>query len=293
MRKKLLILIMVISIIFTPLFLFAEEEKDPSFDLPGWLKRLDYGIFVEDDQKPRIYIETVQPLYQSPDQIDTFFTHDRISIQDERGTYSLGIGYRRLINDNLLFGTNHFFDYQDLRRHYRSGLGFELLSKKWEARVNNYFGLSPKRIVEELTSTSATYEKAIDGFDVELGGPIPYLPWCKIFASYYFYDFKKASDMEGYKIRSEIKPFKFITINLEAFDDNKGDLDYRLDTRFSLAFDDFSSKSIASAFKLAKEPYPDIDLKTRRLDRVQRNFNIQVERWNQTAGGTFEVGGRW
>lgn len=259
-------------------------------NIPDWLKRTNYGVIIETDQKPRIYLETVQPLYQSFDQEHTFFTHDRISIQDERGTYSVGLGYRRLLmNDRLLGGINTFFDYQDLHSHYRQGVGLELISEILEFRMNSYFRLSPKRAVES-TSSSTTYERVANGGDVELGAPIPYLPWIKIFGSFYHYNFRKFKDMNGWKARSEIKPFKFITINLETYDDNKGDQEYRMDGRFNLAFDDFTPKSILSAFKLAKEPFPTVDLTERTLDRVERNFNIQVEKWIESAGMSIEIG---
>lgn len=269
--------------------LFAAQDKEGSSDIPEWLKRIDYSISIESDQKPRVYIETVQPLYQSMDKKNTLFTHDRISIQDERGAYSAGLGYRRLmLDDNLLAGINTFFDYQDLHRHYRQGAGLEAITKRLEARINSYFGLSPRRIVGE-TATAQTYEKAVDGYDVELGGPVPYLPWLKLFGSYYYYNYKQFSDVDGWKIRGEIKPFKFITLNLETFDDNKGGQEYRMDTRFNLVFDDFTAQSILSAFKLAKEPYPNVNLQERLLDRVERNFVIQVEKWQEAGNALIEI----
>ena len=268
----------------------TEEATSSTNSVPDWLKRTSYGIYIETHQKPRIYLETVQPLYQSLDKVDTFFTHDRISIQDERGTYALGYGYRRLMfDDNLLAGINNFFDFQDLHKHYRTGVGLEIISKILELRANSYFRLSPKRTVAETTN-STTYERVANGGDVELGAPLPYLPWVKVFGSYYRYDFRKFKDMQGWKMRGEIKPFKFITINLETYDDNKGDREYRMDTRFNFVFDDLTFKSIFSAFKLNKEAYPDVDLKKRTLDRVERNFNIQVEKWVETGGMALEIG---
>jgi hypothetical protein len=279
--------------LFSISFLNAEEEKaqESSSEIPDWLKRTNYGVVIENDYAPRLYLETVQPLYQSSDRINTFFTHDRISIQNARGTYSAGLGYRRLLfNEELLAGINGFFDYQDLRKHYRTGVGLEAITDKLEARANSYFGLSPKRIIEESAATS-NYEKAVDGFDVELGCPVPYVPWIKLFGGYYWYDFKKANkNLIGWKARGEAKPFKFITFNVETNDDNKAKREYRVDGRFSLEVDDFTPKSICSAFKLAKEPFPEVDLRERTLDRVERNFNIMVEKWVESGSMSVEIG---
>ena len=287
MKKALLLGIILAFGIVTLSFAQGKGSEGPT-GIPEWLKRTSYGISIETDQKPRVYIETVQPLYQDYDKENTVFTHGRMTFQDERGTYSLGVGYRRLLSEELLAGINTFFDFQDLNKHYRTGVGFEAIGKRLEGRLNTYFGLSPKRTIWE-TASAAEYEEAVDGFDVELGGPVPYLPWLKLFSSYYFYDYNKFSDMKGWKLRGEIKPFECLTVNLETYDDNKGDQEYRMDTRISLAFDSFTPKSVLAAFKPSDEPYPEVDLRERTLDRVERNFNIQTERWVETSGVIVEI----
>ena len=81
-------------------------SKEPKYgsasDIPEWLKRTSYSVTIETDQTPRYYLETVQPLFQSSDKENTIFTHLRASMQNERGTYSLGFGYRRLLFDDKL-----------------------------------------------------------------------------------------------------------------------------------------------------------------------------------------------
>lgn len=293
MLKKLLYLMLAILIISIPSLLPAQEiqekQKPKKYefeDVPDWLRRTSYGVIFETDNKLRAYLEAVQPLYTWPDETKIVFTHDRLSIHEYRGTYSTGLGFRNLMFDEkLLGGVNTFFDYQDLHRHYRWGLGFEAITERLEARLNEYYGLSDRRTVEE-TSTTYIYEKAVDGFDAELGTPVPYLLWIKVFGSYYQYDFKNFEDMKGWKGRVEIKPFHALAFNIETFDDNKGDQEYRVDGRFCLAFDDFSLKGI---LKPAKEPYPKKDLRKRMLDRVERNFNIQVEKWSETKTGGFKT----
>jgi len=248
-----------------------------------WLKRTTIGAIIESDQKPRYYIETVQPFYQSAGKKDTVFTHIRVSEQDEYGTYSAGVGYRRLLfDDNLMAGINTFFDYQDPHQHYQQGVGLEAIGKFAELRANGYFGLSPARKVDE----PGTYEKARDGFDVEFGVPVPYIPWMKVFGSCYWYDFREGPDVEGWRSRAELKPLSFLTINLETYDDNKGSQEWRGDIRLALWVDSFAPKDIfaalASSFKTA---LPEVDMKERTLDRVERQFKIVVERWSETATG--------
>ncbi|MCM8792802.1 MAG: hypothetical protein NC826_06685, partial [Candidatus Omnitrophica bacterium] len=126
-------------------------------------------------------------------------------------------------------------------------------------------------------------------FDTEIGGPLPYLPWFKLFGSFYHYNYRKSSDMNGWQLRGEIKPFRFITLNLKTFDDNKGEQEYISDVRFSLAFSDFSLKSILSAFNLSKEAYSETDLKEHTLDRVERNFKVVLEKWTETKTGEVSV----
>ena len=115
-KRKILFLAVLFALVCLGSSLLGAEEKkaeEPASKIPEWLKRTNYSVYIENGQKPRVYFETVQPLYQSFDKVDTIFTHDRISIQEERGTYSAGIGYRRLLfDDNLMAGINTFFDYQ-------------------------------------------------------------------------------------------------------------------------------------------------------------------------------------
>jgi len=265
-----------------------QEEKKSSPYKADWLKRTTIGAIIESDQKPRYYIETVQPFYQSAGKKDTFFTHIRVSEQDEYGTYSAGVGYRRLLfNNNLLAGINTFFDYQDPHQHYRQGVGLEAIGKLAEFRTNGYFGLSPAREVEGVS----TYEKARDGFDMELGFPLPYLPWMKVFGSYYWYDFREDCDVEGWKGRLELKPMSFLTLNLETYDDNKGSQEWRSDVRLTLWVDSFAPKDIFAALTSSfTTVLPEVDLKERTLDRVERNFQITVEKWSDKSSFSVQVG---
>ncbi len=55
--------------------LAAEESAD---DFPAWLKRIEFSAQYETDQKPMVYFQMVQPLYQSLDK-QLYFT-SRVSL---------------------------------------------------------------------------------------------------------------------------------------------------------------------------------------------------------------------
>lgn len=259
-----------------------EYQKSPSDTTSeSNLNLIQTGIEYDNTvhKSPRFYLETVLPLSQSPDKTDTFFTHDRLSSKaDGNVAFSGGLGYRRLMLDNnLLLGTNTFFDYQTSPKHYRTSVGVEMKTKTLEANANYYFALSPERTVKDTLLVDVT-EKAVDGFDAEVGGPLPYVPWFKLYQGYTKFYHESSEDEKSWKQRAEISAGNFFTIDAERYNKTINDVDYRIGARFTLAFDSFEAKDLWYSLKFSKKPYPDIDLTQKTLDRVQRNFNIAVER---------------
>lgn len=267
-------------------------SSDDETKIPDWLKRIYFGVEVGTGQKPRIYFETVQPLYQDLDKQNTFFIHPRYLLESEESTYNLGLGYRRLFKDNsALIGANTYFDFEDDDKHYRIGFGLETFINQIEFRANSYIGLSPQRLVNE-TSTGKIYEKAVDGFDGEIGLPFPYMNWVKLYAGGYWYNYEKFSNKEGWKIRTEMKPFTFQTINFIVYDDNKGDTAYRVDIRVTIPFETFYGKTKDKICNIgfSNVAYPEkADHSSRVLDRVEREYKIEVEKWLKTATATIEI----
>ena len=204
--------------------------------VPKWLERVELSAQMETDAKPTYYFQTVQPLYQSADLAHTIFIEPRVSSQEGDQTYNLGAGYRYLVNENLLLGANVFGDYQATHEHHRVGVGLEALTQTLEARANGYFATSKRREIQSTGSTTI-YEKAVDGFDAELGAPVPYLPWLKIFASGYWYNYEKFKNKYGWKNRVEASISKAIKLEFYTFDDNKGDREYGTRIRTNIAFD--------------------------------------------------------
>jgi hypothetical protein len=91
---------------------------------------------------------------------------------DKRTTLNLGLGYRRLNADETwMTGVNAFYDHEFPNDHKRNGVGFELISSIFEARVNTYNGTTGY-----IKDRSGVDSKALDGRDMGFKVALPYLP---------------------------------------------------------------------------------------------------------------------
>jgi len=256
-------------------WLFTQAKAKANERFPEWMKRWDISAQVGTG-RARFYTETVQPLWQTKDFGHTFFIQPRISIQDSRGTYNVGLGYRKLLFDNsLLVGVNSFYDYADRKGHARLGGGVEILSQSLEIRGNVYEPTSNARLVES-TATSTAYEKAVAGYDVEAGGVVPYVPDLKLYGRHQTWDFKSGRDLVRDGGRVELYLTSFFRIDAEAFYDNYvGGWAHRVG--FVLR-SDFSGDRGLFTRGFARQVYTPVDVRAVTLHRVVREFNIITER---------------
>ena len=284
-RQNLFSYLVIFLFLFFPLHLALAQEEGV---LPDWVQRVEYSFQLESDKKPIFYFQTVQPLYQNKDKVDTIFLQPRISLKEERTLYNLGLGYRKLASENLILGTNFFGDYQELHHHGRLGVGLEALGQIWEGRVNAYFGGITNKQEVEVSGASTTTERVANGVDCEIGAPFPYAPGLKLYGSGFWFDFKDFNDKEGWKSRLEATLNKNLKLEVYTWDDNKGDLEYGGRLRFNIVFNAFSD--VLRAMKFSEEPFPKKDLKKELLIPVERQFEITVEKKIQSNGFTVEGG---
>lgn len=286
--KKIILFYLVLILTLTWIFSWAAAQEWDNGELPDWLKRVELSVEYQTDKKPKFYFQTVQPLYQDSDQIHTIFIQPRVNLQDERTTYNLGAGYRHLSSEDWIWGVNVFGDYQDQHRHGRLGFGLEALGQIWEARINTYWnGITEKRKIK-ITESGTSLEKVADGFDYELGVPLPYLPWLKIYGSGFFYNFREVKDRSGWKSRLEARLNDRLRLEFFTFDDNKGEQEFGGRVRMQIAF--MNLRDILAALKFSEEPFPKKDLTQELLIPVERDFKITVEKYTKGGGLTVEAG---
>jgi hypothetical protein len=135
--------------------------------------------------KVRGGVLVVAPLSDPSNITNTIFTQGSLYFSDEgRKTLNLGLGNRFLTLDNkLLLGANAFYDHEFPYDHGRTSLGLEAKSSVGEINYNKYF-----RHTSWKKGKGDKQEKALDGHDIEIGAPLPYLPWAKIYTKKFYYE---------------------------------------------------------------------------------------------------------
>jgi adhesin/invasin len=136
----------------------------------------------------------VAPLSDPKDIKNTFFTQDSIYHKDGRTTVNLGLGYRRLEMDNkLMLGINAFYDHEFPYNNTRTSIGLEARTTVGEVNFNQYWGVSGWK-----NAANSLQEKSLGGTDLELGVPLPYMNWAKVYGrGFIWYGVDGANDLKG------------------------------------------------------------------------------------------------
>ena len=71
----------------------------------------------------------------------------------------------------MMFGLNAFYDHEWDYDHSRASIGGEIKSSFLELNYNQYFSNSDSK-----TGKNGKSEEAVDGYDLELGFQVPYIP---------------------------------------------------------------------------------------------------------------------
>jgi len=249
---------------------------------PEWLKRTDISIQFTTDFKPIYSLETINPLGKMTDTVTTFYQF-RFGNDLTAGTVAnFGLGNRVLSNDKTsMFGTNIFFDHAFRHGHERIGGGLEYFQGRNEYRSNLYHAISGEK---EIDSVNHIFEKALSGYDYEIGTSFAKAPWAKLYLKGYHWDYTYANDIDGYKVRTVLQVTSQFNTELGYYKDNGASGQKYIKVMYNLA-----EKSNAPAMFEANKPVfragEDIKVENKRLDKVQRENDIRVETYQKVTGG--------
>ena len=157
-------------------------------------------------QKVKGNVLVVSPLSDINDTKNVTFTQGSIYLSNDTETFNLGVGQRKLLdNENLMLGANLFYDHELSSNHRRASFGIEAITSVGSLRANQYYGISGWKLVDDIQ------EKALDGHDFEVGAPLPYLPWANFYLRTFEWEGASgATDLKGDEMTLEAKlPFGF------------------------------------------------------------------------------------
>jgi adhesin/invasin len=162
--------------------------------LQKYFPTVELQLDMFDYKKATSGILIVAPLSNPNDTKNTFFTQNSVYHRDNRTTVNLGLGYRRLEMDNkVMLGANSFYDYEFPYGNRRTSIGLEARTTVGELNFNQYWGAS-----NWMNAANSYQEKSLGGTDVEVGVPLPYMNWAKVYGRGFIWrGVDGANDLKG------------------------------------------------------------------------------------------------
>ena len=276
---KFIAKLLVILISFTNAsFANDEQLKDKFFSsiesfLDVNFENTDISIKSTEETKPEFSIETFKPLTENENGL-SFFQGSLFAHDGTRETLNLGFGKRIFSDDNnIMYGLNAFYDHELDYDHSRTSLGGEIKSSFLELNHNQYFSMSDSR-----TGKNEISEEVLDGYDLELGLQVPYIPSAKIYAKTFEFDAKGSNDIEGMEYSTKLEvPNSGITLEAGHTDYNTHNDEWFFKLNFSI-----SKVNKARSF-ISDEVFEKADITDQKYDKVRRD-NIMVK-----GGSAFTV----
>ena len=284
MKKYFLITLSAVIFLSTASVADTSKIKDSFFSsiesfLDGNFEDTDISIKSTEGLKPEIGILTFKPLNDTDDGLTffqgSFFTHDG----GDRNTLNLGLGKRLFSDDeSVMFGLNSFYDYEIDYDHQRASIGGEIKSSILELSTNHYFGISG-----EQTGKNNIKEEVADGYDLEIGAHVPYIPTAKMYAKIFEYDIPGGSDYEGVEYSSNIG-IPNSGMNFEVGYKDYGNNSYDDQWFFNLTFS--LSKMNPNTSFVSDKAFERVSMKDKKYEKVRReNIIVKSKSFSVKAGG--------
>ena len=241
-------------------------------------RNVEIDITDLDGDDTRFSIFTVQPLYDNPEAGRATFFQGGIIVMDDADTLNLGLGQRWILNNGkVIAGLNLFYDNEWDAGHERVSVGGEVLTSVGDFRINSYTALSDTETVDGADET------ALDGMDMELALPFPYLPNTRIHAKSFSWEgHNGADDIEGSttSLRSALPYGLELEAGSTSYDDDvKEDADF-VSLSFNIARF-HQQQYVQQPVLVSDKAFALTDITDRRFEKVRRNNQVV----KQNAGG--------
>lgn len=260
----------------------VQQVKEKFFNsletlLDGNFEHTDFTIRATEETKPELSIQTLKPLNDKDESL-TFFQGSLFLHDGDRETINVGLGKRYFSeNEMTMYGLNAFYDHELDYDHSRASLGGEIKSSYLEFNFNQYFSNSGSK-----TGKNSKTEEALDGYDLEFGAQIPYIPSSTFYTKAFEFDNPTGNDFEGYEYTTKLEvPNSGLT-----FEIGHTDYDHHTDEWFfQLRFN--TNKVNKDRKFISNEAFEKTSIIDQKYDKVRRE-NIIVK---GGAGFTVKAGG--
>ncbi len=201
------------------------------------------------------------------------FGQGGLQLHGDEGGANVGLGYRKLVREDLLIGANLFYDYLSDPSLERWSVGAEIKTELLDFYLNRYQGTGT-----ELIGNTLHYSP--DGWDAELAGRLPQLPWAELGLRYYRWDGQRGDvDLEGLRWRLLLQPVPLFGVRFELDRPESGESsDFGLEATLEYQFGVPLDQQLDKAEVRLRSPWE------RRYERAHREYQIRA-RSRQVAVG--------
>lgn len=233
------------------------------------------------------WFQTVQPFYVSKNTLsNSLFLQFRAMFQSTKKTFNTGLGYRYLMaNQKYLFGINGFYDARRRHQLQRWSIGGDFHTQ-WLSIWGNFYDNIVRWRYIGTTGTSGTdllHRRVLGGGDVGMSAPFPYMPWLRIEAGFYQWNYKDAKNAPGYTIAGRAQIWGPLFIEGGRTSDRYLSNNF-VHVSLNIGFPNFMEYTLVNT-PISKTILPARKLKRFVLDPIRRYNRFRIQQRTTTAGG--------
>ena len=238
--------------------------------------------------KPSYGISSILPLSDQKNR--NSFLQAHISTRADIEMFNLGYVQRHALYDNkLLVGYNFFYDLDLENSHERWGIGTDLLTSLGDIHLNYYDAITNFKVV------NGSREYALDGYDIQIAFPLPYLPKSKFYAETFTWNgINSSRDLAGetYSIKNEFPYGITLEFGKTSYDQLSRDQEFVMLNinlyKFNLRQSSIKSELSNFYSKKPYELYTFSDVSERKYEKVRRENKIKKQ---TNRSGTLRIVG--
>ncbi len=226
-----------------------------------------------------------QPVYQSADLRHNVFLQGSgilnersVDINDDvaHHTLNMGAAYRYLtVDKKYLIGGNVFFDHQWPYNHSRMSVGVDASAQDLNLAANYYYPLTDFQDSRRDANGLEYEERALEGYDLELGYTLPFLPELSVFGKGYQYFRETDDDIRGLEVSAEYNVHDNFTLKGSVVEENGGRDGVELALQYRIPLYDEDKPNLVLA---AMEPAAGrASVRSKVFEKVRRENRIRVE----------------